>query len=644
MKKLLVLVCSISVSFTLTAQTLFTYGTKQVSKSEFLKAYNKNPDSTGNTAEKMKQYLDMYVNFKLKIQAAYDVKLNADPNFKAEADNFKSQLAENIINEQADINGIVKQAFTRSQKDIMLSHVFVALNAGEDTAAAFAAIQKAYNELQSGKDFNEVATAYSTDSATKANKGFIGAITVFSLPYNMENIVYKLSPGSYSPVTKSSIGYHIFKNMSERPAAGTRKIQQLLFATHESFTAEEKEASHKAADSVYKLLASGASFEKFNAQFGSPSQANAADGTTEVSVGQYTTEFENEVFALSNAGDFSKVFRTDYGYNIIRLVAKNAVVADENDFMNNAHLQEAITTDRRLDASKEALIDKWMIQTKFTPAAFSMKDLGLYTDTAMKTRNKITLPVYKSITPKTVLFSFEKEKVTTDKWIAWLKNAGAENEPALKTTFAELYKTFQRQSCEAYYRQHIEDYYPTIKDQLYEFNEANLLFSVMDKNVWSKAAQDTTGLKKYYAAHKTEYKWQPGVSALIVSAADKKLIDDLAAAVKNNPADWRNIINDDVDDAVADSSRFENGQLPVKQAVPMQKGFISATELNDGGDTYTFAYVFDVFETPGQRSFDDARGMVINDYQQVLEQKWITALRTKYPVKVNDAVLKSILP
>jgi peptidyl-prolyl cis-trans isomerase SurA len=201
---------------------------------------------------------------------------------------------------------------------------------------------------------------------------------------------------------------------------------------------------------------------------------------------------------------------------------------------------------------------------------------------------------------------------------------------------------FVKNKCENYYRSHIEDFYPPIAAQVKEFNEANLLFAVMDKHVWSKAAEDSVGLKNYYEQHKQQYTWQPGVSALVVSSASKEAIDSIALQLKNNSANWRNIISSYNNNVTADSSRFENGQLPVKQKIPAQQGFISQPEKNDAGDTYTLVYVFDVYPQVSQRNFEDARGLVINDYQQVLEQKWIAGLKKKYPVKVNDALAKSL--
>lgn len=623
------------------SQTLFTYGTKTVSKEEFLKAFNKNPDTTGIHSEKIRQYLDMYINFKLKIQAAKDEKLNDGEMYKSEAENFRSQLTDNYVNEQADINTLIQQAFNRSQKDIQLAHVYVELRPGADTVEAYKQIKKAYDALQSGKDFGETAAEFSSDAGVKNTKGNIGFITVFNLPYQIENLVYALQPGSYSTIYRSSIGYHIFKNTSERPAAGTRKIQQVLLATPESFSDEERKHVAILADSVYRELQNGASFNKMQQLYSAPTGNSDNSGTTEVHIGKYNTDFENQVFSLQKPGDISKPFLTAYGYNIIKLVETVPVSNDENDVISRAHLQEQVQQDNRLSASKDALLLKWMQQIKYTPLPYNAKDLWSYTDSSLKKAKAVT--AYKNFTPQTNLFSFAKQKVTVANWLQFVIEGRQTGASYAQKDYETMMKEFVKNSTDKYYRSHIEDYYPPIAAQVAEFNEANLLFAVMDKYVWSKAAQDSAGLKKYYLDHKQQYTWQPGVSALVISSASKEIIDSVAIQLKNNSKPWRNNIVTRYGDAIsADSSRFENGQLPLKQQVPMQKGFISAPEQNDNGDAYTLVYVFEVYPQVGQRSFDDARGMVINDYQQVLEDKWLKTLKLKYPVKINEPVVKGL--
>ncbi len=621
-------------------QTLFTYGTNTVSKDEFLKAFNKNPDTTGdNKSQKMKEYLDMYINFKLKIQAARDEKLNQGETYKSEAENFRNQLAENYINEQANINGLIQEAFKRSQKDILLAHVFAEVKPGTDTTEAYKQIKQAYDALQSGKDFGEVAATYSTDEGVKQAKGVIGYITVFTLPYEIENKVYALQPGGYSNIYRSNIGYHIFKNVSERPAVGKRKIQQILLPTPQGFTEDERKAAARLADSIYQQLLNGASFEKMLQQYSTPSVNNEGQNILEVGVGQYDNDFESQIFSLQKPGDVSKPFVTAYGYNIIKLVEAKPAITDENDVINRAHIQEMIERDARLAAAKDALRQKWMKETKFTQIPYNAQNLWSYTDSSLK-KGKAVI-AYKNITPQTTLFSFAKQKVNVADWIQFAMQTKQANPSSGNKDYDAIMKEFIKTENDNYYRSHIEDFYPPVAAQVREFNEANLLFAVMDKHVWSKAAQDSAGLKNYYLQHKQQYTWQPGVSALVVSSASKEAIDSIAMELKNNSADWRSIISKYNNTVTADSSRFENGQLPLKQEVPMQKDFISKPEQNDAGDAYTLVYVFDVYPQEAPRSFDDARGLVINDYQQVLEQKWIAELKKKYPVKVNDVVAKN---
>jgi len=631
-KQLLTFAAATALTMAAGAQTLFTCNNKPVSKQEFLTAFNKNPDTTGNRAQKMREYLDMYINFKLKLAQAYDEKLDAKEEFKAEGDNFKKQLTENYINEQANISRLTHEAFVRSQKDILVAEVFVA--SGADTAAAWKKINDAATALNTGKSFDEVTTAYTTDEALKQQKGSMGYITVFTLPYEVENMVYALKPGEHTAIYHSGIGYHIFKNVAERPAAGKRKIQQILLPVTAAFTADEKMAVKRKADSIYHLIQNGASFDDMVAQFSAPMQGMQTKGITTVGVGNYSADFENKVFALTKPGDIAQPFETQYGYHIVKLLTVVPIVDKEDDIVNNAALQQLVEGDDRLASAKNNLLQRWLVLIKYKKAVYNEQDLWRYTDSALTHKDKIT---YKSITPQTVLFTFAKQNVTAADWITFLQfvqqNAGPQK------TYPALFKDFTKQASGDYYRNHITDYNATVDGQMKEFNEANLLFAVMDEHVWGKATQDTLSLQKYYNEHTGSYVWAPGISALVVTAASKETLDSLAPLIKAKPADWHNITGTL---ATADSSRYEAGQYPVRQQVPMQAGLITSSEKNDAGDSYTFLYVFNVYPNQSQRNFEDAKGMVINDYQQVLETAWIKELKKKYPVTINPDVLKTL--
>ena len=640
MKKIVLFFVLLEIMNFAQAQTLFTYGTHTVSKNEFLEAYNKNPDTTGNRQEKLKQYLDLYVNFRLKLQAAYDEKANTNTDLKSETDNFKTQLTNNFINQQADISRLMHEAFLRSQKDILVQQIFVNLTAGSDTTEAYAEISKALEDLKAGKNFEDVSAQYSNVPAIKEVKGNIGYITVFTLPYPIENIIYNLTPGSFSAIYKSKAGYHIFKNAGERPALGRKKIEQLLFSTPGFYTTAQTDAEAHLADSVYNLLQTGTSFASLLPLYGHNYYDYQEANAIEVKVGDYSDDFEKEVFSLKNQGDISKPFKTKYGYNILKLNESLPVSNDENDVSFAAWLQTQIQNDGRLEAAKNNLVEKWLAETGFKEAVYNHTDLWAYTDSALK--NVKHLPVlYKGLKPETVLFQFAKKKITIKDWISYLQS----NETADGTQQSDYEKQMHdyiRVACSDYYKEHIEDFDTAASEQIKEFSDANMLFYVMDKHVWSKASEDTAGLKKYYETHKTAYIWKESATAIVVSAPDKNVIDSIAFKIKNNPENWRNIVAPYGNTVYADSNRFEADQLPIKQQVSMQKDFQTLPESNDAGDSYTFIHILNVYAQPQQKSFEEARGLVINDYQEELEKAWLNNLKKSYPVKINSEVLNTI--
>jgi len=164
----------------------------------------------------------------------------------------------------------------------------------------------------------------------------------------------------------------------------------------------------------------------------------------------------------------------------------------------------------------------------------------------------------------------------------------------------------------------------------------------MDKHVWSKASEDTIGLKNYFEAHKADYQWKESADMLVISATQKSTAESLAEKIKTSPSAWRTIVAEYDNSVYADSNRFEVDQLPVKQKVVMQKGFETTPEPNDAGDNYSFVYMLEVYSQPQQKTFEQAKGLVINDYQQQLEKDWIANLKKTYPVKINESVFTTV--
>ena len=628
------LCCKVAV---INGQILFTYGTKAVSKQEFLNAFNKNPTPEIERRKALADYLNLYSNYKLKVQAGYDEKLDKQPSFEIENKNFKQQIAEDLVNEEVGIKALVKEAFVRSQKDIHAAHVFIEVPQNADTVAAYKQIQTAYTALQSGLDFTTIASTYSTDAATKKAGGDLGFITVFTLQYAIENEIYALKPGSFSKPFRSAFGYHIFKNIAERPALGKRKIAQILLALPPQPTEVEKQPIAKLADSVYNQILHGETFENAALKFSNDVRtANNGGVMGEVAVGQFDANFESTIYNLKNVGDISKPFATSYGYHIIKLLEIKPVNTNFNDATALANLKADVEKDARLAVYKNAKIKQWLVKTKYQPATYNPAALWLFTDSALYNK---PLKNYKAITDSTALFSFAKQKITVSNWIQYLRQEAVIS----NAMYPNAMVNFINKSCSNYYTQHLEDYNIAMQQQAKEFDEANLLFASMDKHVWGKGGEDLNGLKNYYLQHANNYQWAAGFSALVVTCTSQNIAEEVANKIKVAPNKWAEIAASyNTPSVLIDSSRYELAQLPIKQLVKNVIGFTSIPEKNINDSTYTFLYVTAVHPKQSQRSFDEARGMVINDYQMLLERQWLDGLKQKYPVKINAAVLKTI--
>ena len=618
-------------------QPLFTYGNKSVSKQDFLTAFNKNPPTKEERRKALDEYLGLYINYKLKVQAGYDEELNKQPSFIEESKNFKRQIADNVINDEVGIKALTKEAILRSMKDIRVAQVFVEIIKKGDTLKAYQQITAAYKALQAGKAFGDVAEEFSSDAASKKSKGDLGYITAFTFSYPIENEIYKLKQSTYSKPHKSSFGYHIFKNVSERPALGKRKIAQIMIATPPNASEEVKKQYLSRADSVYNLVKGGEAFDKMATEYSNDYKtANNGGEIGNIGVGQYNADFEKQVFALQNVGDVSNPFASAYGYHILKLLDKTPAPKETDDADALASVKQLVEKDERLAIFKKNLLNnKWLHVTKYKPWAYDTAAFRAYTDSNIL--GKISNGI-KNISDTAVLFAFEKKKIYAADWAVYITKLLSN--PIVD--YSTIMKDFVDISCTQYYADYLEFYSESMKEQTKEFDEANLLFAAMDKHVWGRNGIDVERLKDYYKNHKQEYQWNASVTALVVNAKTKELAIEVANKLKQSVNDWHGITTNYGADVNTDSGRFEVSQLPLKQHINNKEGFISEPEKNANADGYSFIYVITPHPLKEQRSFDDAKGAVTNNYQQVLEKEWIASLKKKYPIVVKQAVWQTI--
>ncbi len=642
MKKICLFVAFSLGAATAFSQTLFSYGNKSVDKEEFLRAYNKNKTPDTDKEKALREYLDLYIKFKLKVNAAMDMKLDTLPQLQYDAQSFRTQIEEGYLNNEKALNSLLNEAFDRSQKDLHVLHFFAAIGNNakpEDTLKAYKGITALYSSLSAGKtDYAKQVEAGGGESIRQSDLGFI---TVFSVPYEYENIIYGLGKDKVNKPYRSKNGWHIFKVVEERAAVGKWKVAQILLAMPPEQQGINKPAMEKKADSVYQLLQNGADFGLTARQFSDDKLTYGNNGELpEFGSGRYQVAFENEVFKLSRDGEISKPFLTEYGYHIVKRISHTAVSADRNDATVLFDLKQKIQQESRVNIAKELFAKEVQKQVGFKrTGGVPDQELFRYADSVIANPEAATDKY--SISDKTI-YSSGKAKLQGKEWLDFIRSYKGNPELYQNESNAALLEKFVSTATLDYYKKHLEEFNSEFRYQMQEFKDGNVLFEIMERNVWGNAAADTSALVKHYNANKNKYLWTASADIILFNCFNKTIADGAQAALKSGK-DWKKIVEEANNSIQADSGRFELSQIPISIDPKAPAGTISGISVNQQDGSSGFAKVIRQYADGMQRSFEEARGLVINDYQNILEEKWINELKKKYPVKVNESVFQSLL-
>jgi len=626
------------------SQALFTYGKYKADAKEFLRAFNKNNQQpAANKSRAIKDYLDLYINSRLKIREAYDRGYDTLPNIKNEIENLRSQVIENYMSDPAAISRLTKEAFKRSLKDIHVAHIFISsVNASgiPDTAATRKKLDEVSKRLARGEDFLKVAQQFSDDPSAKTNKGDVNFITVFTLPYELENVVYSTTPGKFSKPYQSRAGYHIFKNLGERKALGTIKVQQILLAFPPGMRETAKKSLQQLADSLYRRIQAGDSFAKLASSFSNDYVSAASDGNIpEISVGQYDPSFEKAVWSLKD-GSISKPFETDYGYHIVKRISAKPVVTNAANKANTEELQQKIMADERWKTARNFIYESVGKKDLFHKANYNESVLWALTDSLLDSK---PAGIGKSMNTSSLLFTLGDSTIRVMEWIGFAQMNRFKADRATLKAYPDIMDEFVKNSMYQYYRSHLEDFNDDFRNQMTEFRDGNLFFEIMQQEVWNKAQNDSVALQDLYEKNKNQYTWKQSADAVIFFCSDELAAKDLHNQMKKDPTNWRKAVEAVSEKVVADSARYEWSQIPGIEGKTPADGMITQLSVNATDKTASFSLISKVYNQPAPRSFNEAKGLVMNDYQTMLEQQWVQALKKKYPVVIDQKVLAQII-
>lgn len=635
----LFLTLSLSFSFSMQSQTLFSFGNEKTDAKEFVTAYKKaNPDKKMDDRA-VREYLSLYINSRLKIHEAYQRGYDTLPGFLEELNSLRQQVIENYMMDEETYNRLLNEAFDRSQKEIQVQHIYIPYT-GADSVSARQRIREAHMQLGAGKKFEEVAAKYSMDPAVADNKGSLGFISVFTLPYAFESIIYSLPAGKYSNPHKSAGAFHIFRNASERKAKGKIKTAQILLSFAPGISDDEKSRISRLADSLYQRVIKGDDFAQLATAFSNDYVTAASGGQIpEFSAGTFDPVFENNVLSLDKDGAVSRPFTTSHGIHIVKRISLSPPSAVK-DKKTLDLLRYMVEQDPRINLAKDKLIENVLAKTDIKEAPIDKTQLKIYIDSISNYR---PAPANSPVKKEDPLFTIGDITNDVARFSAYvLRNRAGQQDGRIRS-LDELYEGFKKETTMDYYRRHLEDFNSGFKNQMKELKDGNLFFDIMMKEVWEPAQTDTAGQKSFFDNNRSKYRWVHSADAVIFYCGNEETAHEVRETIARNPDDWRNELLHFEERVSSDSGRFEISRLPGLQKKSAATKMITAVEKNSNDNSASFAYILRIHDKPAAKTLDEAKGEVISDFQDHLDKKWTEALKKKYPVKVNEQVLKSLV-
>lgn len=367
--------------------TLMTVDGRPVSRSEFEAIYKKNNKDAAVTKEALDEYLDLFINYKLKVRAAEEAGLDTVSKFKSELEGYRRQLARPYLIDRSLNDNLMQEAYQRLGQEVRASHILVQLPADptpEDTLAAWKKVTALRARVVGGEDFAKVATGKggSDDPSAAKNGGDLGYFTALQMVYPFETVAYGTPVGQVSQPVRTRFGYHIIKVVDKRPARGEIKVAHIMIRSTDQDAPEKKAAAEKKIQEAYSRVKSGElSFADAALKYSDDEATNAKGGELPMfGTGKMIESFEDKAFGLQNDGDVSVPFQTPYGWHIVkRLEYKAPPTFDEV----KGELKSKISRDSRAEITRKKFLADLRTEYHYKDFPKDVKALAKVVDTTI---------------------------------------------------------------------------------------------------------------------------------------------------------------------------------------------------------------------------------------------------------------------
>ena len=613
---------------------LLTISGEPISANEFMRVYNKNLNLVQDDSQKeVDSYLELFVNYKLKLTEAKALRYDKDPVYLNEFKSYKNQLTQTYLTDKNVTDDLVREAYERTENEVKAQHILVLLDEVEtDTLAAYSKIE-AYRERFLNEDFESLKKDLHNGKSVFVED--LGYFSAFKMVYNFESAAYATEVGSVSQPFRTRFGFHVVKVLEKRKSKGQVSVAHIMIAN------TQKDSTLVAKDRIqelHRLLLQGEDFGELAKQFSDDKSSSIHGGELKpFKSGQINSEiFETTAFELSPSNPISKPIQTQFGWHILKYINRKEVQSFEK---LQSELKNRVGKDSRSQLVKakmlEQLLAEYQIETPNSNLAKFESNLNYNTS-----KNVWELP--SNFNKSQSFLNIKNQTHTYLDFLEFLNNnlKSIKKEWPTSVVVKKQYASFLEKSVFRYKEENLEKENKEFSYILNEYREGLLLFELMQDKIWEGAKNDSIGLQEFYNLNKQNYIWPDRIEGSVARSSKAKYIKRVRKYWAKNKSIKLidEVLNKKQQNVIFSNGELELGHPTLPKSIPYKTGLSNVIKENSN------FYVINVtaLKPTTLKTFEEAKGQLLADYQIVLESEWINDLRAKFKVVINQDVLAKV--
>lgn len=599
---------------------------------EFETAYEEaqgQPVSASDSLSSYREFLEQYVNYRLKVKAARDAGLDTLPSVQKEMRSYRNKLARPRLMRSEVYEPLTRTLYQRRQEEVDVSHILIRVpeNASpEDTLEAYQEIQSIADSLEQDHSFEALAYRNSDDpSAQKQGergfKGHLGYLRAGQIVEPFEKRMYNLEPGSVSDIFRSQYGYHLLKVHDRRPALPPIRLSHIMIGSGST------DASPQALlDSLRtELIQGNATFSELAQQYSDDrrSAQKGGDLGQVESIQSLPPSFQDVVTELDSVGAISEVVESQYGHHLIQLTGREERPSYEEAYDD---LRETLSGRPRVERQKEAFARS--VRSGVSVHVDTSELLREVNAASLDTLSRALLSVPEQEAPTSSIATLGDSTYT----LGQLSQHVMQTDGGARMTLREVLDDFLNEKAFLYAQARLEEQDSEFASRMKEYREGLLVFQFMQDSVWTAATQDTAGLRQTYRDRRDQYRFPERVRSITFRAPSDTVLTPYRTAYAGTSTLPDLVTRATADSLVrVDTTMITDASAEVYQQLwSVQNGAAVGPVGHDGDSLYM---IRDTLLSTRPKTFEEARSSVIRDYQDLYEDKVLSRLRRQYQVE-----------